>query len=324
MKTDSPTVSKAIKRMSKPYGEESNQPLLAMDQFKLIMSKLSKIDTLTAQLEEALARITELETQLAVRASNAQTINNNAGTAASKYAKVAPTPTTQQPIVETYASKLASPTKYYKPGPKPVKFYKPGPRPIPVERAQRLFTTPSETSGYQFLYLSKKGRVPVGEVRRSLTALGLNNSRILDIHHPAKNVCALLVHNDYAPIATTLFSEKGIKLLNTFNPCDPSTLHDPTHASKSNEERLQLANAIQKQRCIRITQRARPHLQNTLAYFFMKTAVFTKEEWTAPRQPTQTATDANHIFFLDDDDKDDPMDVPSSETIPSNEAELSP
>ncbi|KAG2192555.1 hypothetical protein INT47_012779 [Mucor saturninus] len=239
MKTDSPTVSKSIKRMSKPYGEESTQPLLAMDQFKLIMSKLSKFETLTDQLEEALARITELDYKLAVR-------DTNAGTAASKYAQVTTATTTQQPIAETYASKLASPTKYYKPGPKPVKFYKPGPRPIPVERAQRLFKTPSETSGYQFLYLSKKARLPVGEIRRSLTALGLTNSRILDIHHPAKNVCALLVHNDYAPIATTIFSEKGIKLLTTSNPCDPSIIHDPTHATKFTEERIHLANEIQK------------------------------------------------------------------------------
>ncbi|PHZ17195.1 uncharacterized protein RHIMIDRAFT_288140 [Rhizopus microsporus ATCC 52813] len=41
--------------------------------------------------------------------------------------------------------------------------------------------------------------MPVGQLRSRLRQLDINNSRILDIHYPTRNVVALLVHNDYAP-----------------------------------------------------------------------------------------------------------------------------
>ncbi|KAG1189687.1 hypothetical protein G6F70_009438 [Rhizopus microsporus] len=66
------------------------------------------------------------------------------------------------------------------------------------ETAARFLQPPSENQGFQYIYIPTKARVPIGQLRSRLRQLDINNSRILDIHYPTRNVVALLVHNDYA------------------------------------------------------------------------------------------------------------------------------
>ncbi|KAG1607104.1 hypothetical protein G6F46_012542 [Rhizopus delemar] len=66
------------------------------------------------------------------------------------------------------------------------------------EAAARILQPPSENQGFKYIYLPTKARVPIGQLRSRLRKLDINNNRVLDIHHPDRNVVALLVHNDYA------------------------------------------------------------------------------------------------------------------------------
>ncbi|KAG2191995.1 hypothetical protein INT47_006632 [Mucor saturninus] len=238
MKSDNPSASKPTRCiLSKPYGDEPSKTLLETGQFNAIMAKLTIVESLAKRLEAALDRIAALESQLGHRVSTA-----TSSSAESKYAQEQPAqPTTPSQHPVTYASIASSPTKYYKPGPKPVKYYKPGPRPIPIPRVQRLFSPPTEPKGYKFLYLSQKGRVPTGEIRRSLSAIGIINSRIIDVHAPTQNTCGILVHHDYAPEVVEKFKQHGIKILEEFNPTDANTIRDPEHANKTITERTDIA-----------------------------------------------------------------------------------
>ncbi|KAG1487979.1 hypothetical protein G6F53_013655 [Rhizopus delemar] len=65
------------------------------------------------------------------------------------------------------------------------------------EAAARLLQPPSENQGFQYVYLPTKARVPIGQIRTRLRKLDIQNTRILDIHYPDRNIVALLVHNDY-------------------------------------------------------------------------------------------------------------------------------
>ncbi|KAG0820589.1 hypothetical protein G6F19_012381 [Rhizopus arrhizus] len=65
------------------------------------------------------------------------------------------------------------------------------------EAAARLLQPPSENQGFQYLYLSTKAQVPVGQLRYRLRKLDINNNRILGIHYPDRNVVVLLEIQGY-------------------------------------------------------------------------------------------------------------------------------
>lgn len=66
------------------------------------------------------------------------------------------------------------------------------------ETSARFLRPPSNNQGFQYIYIPTKDRIPFGQLRTHLRRLEINNSRILDIHYPARNLAALLVHNNYA------------------------------------------------------------------------------------------------------------------------------
>ncbi|KAI7848508.1 hypothetical protein BDC45DRAFT_596258 [Circinella umbellata] len=65
------------------------------------------------------------------------------------------------------------------------------------QAAIRFFQPPSANQGFQYLYFNTKTRMPIGQVRRHLRSININNGRILDIYYPEKNILALLIHNDF-------------------------------------------------------------------------------------------------------------------------------
>ncbi|KAG0846510.1 hypothetical protein G6F16_013408 [Rhizopus arrhizus] len=73
------------------------------------------------------------------------------------------------------------------------------------EAAARLLQPPSENQGFQYVYLPTKARVPIGQIRTRLRKLDIQNTRILDIHYPDRNIVALLVHNDYVDELLTVW-----------------------------------------------------------------------------------------------------------------------
>ncbi|KAG1024491.1 hypothetical protein G6F43_014171 [Rhizopus delemar] len=59
------------------------------------------------------------------------------------------------------------------------------------ENAARFLQPPSENQGFQYIYIPTKARVPIGQLRNRLRRLDINNSRILDINYPTRNIVAL-------------------------------------------------------------------------------------------------------------------------------------
>ncbi|KAI9473768.1 MAG: hypothetical protein EXX96DRAFT_579264, partial [Benjaminiella poitrasii] len=162
---------------------------------------------------------------------------------ASQYAAAAPTssPTLKAPAKKTTgnaraysaaAKKAASPTASTTT--KKQRSNRPSkPFPRQVASATRQFTPLPQDSnpGFQYLYLPSRNKETLPRLRDKLAYLKVNNWRVLDIHFPARQVVALLVHNDYASELCSLFAAAGITPLVDFNPLDPQHLNDPRLAS---------------------------------------------------------------------------------------------
>ncbi|CEP20194.1 hypothetical protein [Parasitella parasitica] len=134
--------------------------------------------------------------------------------------------------------------------------------------AARLLQPPSNTQGFQYLYLPTKARIPLGKLRTTLKKLRVNNGRILDLHYPDRNIVAVLVHNDYVPELTELLSKKGVNLITTFDPCAVSVLKDPQYATNTPEERQQIAQQLHNQRAQKALTHIRGPAKFAVARFF--------------------------------------------------------
>ena len=173
-------------------------------------------------------------------------------------------------------------------------------KPIPFERAARLFTAPSPTHGFKFVYLPQKGRASMGQIRKSLTSIKVNNARVLDVHFPARNICGLLIHTDFEQTLLDALQVAGIKPINNFFPEDPAILSDPALKSLSLEEKTEIVTDIHHNRCMRITSRAPKHVQAALAYHFISSGIFTRTDLNNYRYPSPTNNNTNeqdiHMF----------------------------
>lgn len=170
-------------------------------------------------------------------------------------------------------------------------------RRIPPARAARLFTDPSPTHGFKFIYLPQKGRVSMSELRRYLSALNIQNGRILDIHFPTRNVCGLLIHKDFEETLITALTKAGVKPLEKFSPEDPDIICDPQYAHATLQQRYNMVMDLQKSRCLRITSRAHSRVQAALAYHFISSGVFTRmelNEWRYPSTESNQGQDNNN------------------------------
>ncbi|KAI9485989.1 MAG: hypothetical protein EXX96DRAFT_604226 [Benjaminiella poitrasii] len=107
--------------------------------------------------------------------------------------------------------------------------------------AIRTFQPPSETQGFQHVFLPTKARMPVGQIRSRLQKLNIHNGRVLDIHYPTRNVVALLVHNDFAVELKERFAKFQMTTLDDFDPCDPQHLQDPKYVDYPPTERSNMA-----------------------------------------------------------------------------------
>jgi hypothetical protein len=169
------------------------------------------------------------------------------------------------------------------------------------ETAARFFQPPSTNQGFQYLYIPTKARIPVGKLRTTLKRLGLNNSRILDIHYPDRNVAALLVHNDYAPELKQLFTTMKISVKEDFNPWDGSSLKDPQFIDCTSEERNKLAASIQHQRLEKAVMHIREPIKFAVAKYFHSKHWLSQE--TFDNLNKQRYPNPSDIFEHQDDDE---------------------
>lgn len=137
----------------------------------------------------------------------------------------------------------------------------------------RLFGPQSSDipSGYQFVYFKTSVRRRLSELRRLIQAVGLNNSRVLDIQYPVPNVASFLVHNDYVLTFTSAMHQngRGSSPLIEFDPCDHTNLKDPKFASLSPALRAQKAIEIENLRCLRSLSFIRRPVRISVARSFL-------------------------------------------------------
>ncbi|KAI8977563.1 hypothetical protein BDF20DRAFT_942451, partial [Mycotypha africana] len=156
--------------------------------------------------------------------------------------------------------------------------------------AARLFQPPSLTQGFKYLYVPTKARVPIGQLRARLRKLNINNSRILDIHYPTRNVVAFLVHNDYAQELTDQLQQFKISIKHDFDPNDGSILMDPKYEQKTPAERNDLAREHHTARLVRALNFIRTPVKYAVATYFLKQDWIDKDTYASVMANTSSSS----------------------------------
>ncbi|KAF7724074.1 hypothetical protein EC973_001407 [Apophysomyces ossiformis] len=276
-----------------------------MEELNSQRQKLLEHDTIYEQLRQlqqeltaAQRRIAELEhneRQLRAQLANGTT----ATTVDSQY-------DTQFPPLPP-ATQTSSASQWARPLPK----QRPQPSPETQQRRQaeaaRAFIRPIITHGFKYLYLPARARIPTGQMRARLRKLGIDNSRILDIHYPDRQVIALLIHNDFEQTLLDQLNRFGITTL-TYDPLDPVNLRDPKYKDKPTMELSQIAFEVHYDRMAKALQYIRPPVKYAVA------RTFAENDWIPIEHLKQLLssrwnnhTDDCDLFQLPKDDADTSM-----------------
>ncbi|EIE88242.1 hypothetical protein RO3G_12953 [Rhizopus delemar RA 99-880] len=149
---------------------------------------------------------------------------------------------------------------------------------------------------------SSQARVPIGQIHSRLRKLDINNSRIIDIHYPDRNIVALLIHNDYEDELRQQLQRFKVTIKEDFNPCDPQVLRDPKYADRTPAEREDLAFMHHCNRIERALQYIRTPVKFSVARYFYLKGWISKQllQETLPTRTINRQQDID-IFFSDDD-----------------------
>lgn len=135
--------------------------------------------------------------------------------------------------------------------------------------AARFFQPPSETQGFKYLYVPTKARIPVGTLRTTFRKLGINNARLLDVHYPARNTVAILIHNDYEQEFVDLLRHHNVPIKEDFTPFSGTILADPKYAELPTEERDSIATSLHQTRLERALDHIRTPVKYAVARYFL-------------------------------------------------------
>lgn len=167
------------------------------------------------------------------------------------------------------------------------------------ETSARFLRPPSNNQGFQYIYIPTKARIPVGQLRTHLRRLEINNSRILDIHYPARNLAALLVHNDYATELKDHLQRFKVSTRDDFDPCSGTTLLDPKYTNNTPEERDSFAFMHHCDRMKRALNHIRQPVKAAVARFFYQRNWITLQDLKEALPSTQSQS--THPFVTDED-----------------------
>lgn len=148
-------------------------------------------------------------------------------------------------------------------------------KPATYGRTRRNFTKLSENPGFTYLYLPTRARMPFKDMRKSLRDLSFNSGSIVDIHYPAKNVVALLIHNDYQSTATKILQQNDLVPITNFDPLNPDNLADPQFKDASHEERTTQLRTIVDNQIQRTIEFLRPPVKLAVARDFQRKGLIT-------------------------------------------------
>ncbi|KAG2221864.1 hypothetical protein INT45_003578 [Circinella minor] len=237
--------------------------------------------TLRIELEAARAEIALLKnkqvtldpipyTKKALRPTIQILDNEDDGLAQSKYAP--PPAQVQQQLKNNYAAVVTRGIKK-----QPIKK-----RTVPSKRAKEIaarhLTAVPESQGFQFMHVPCRHRMTIKATRQILCTLRVDNSRILDVHFPDRQVAALLIHNDYAQSLTEILEKEGIQIKKEFDPLDPSILRVQKLANLTDEERFEKVQELHHNNLLKALQFIRTPVKFAVARNFYKNSWITAEE----------------------------------------------
>ncbi|KAI7902758.1 uncharacterized protein BX663DRAFT_486558 [Cokeromyces recurvatus] len=94
----------------------------------------------------------------------------------------------------------------------------------------------------------QKPCISVGTLRITFQKLRVNNAHLLDIHCPARNTVAILIHNDYEVKLTDFLCHHNISIKADFNPSSNKILAVIKYFFLIADERDTIASQVQKTR----------------------------------------------------------------------------
>ncbi|KAI8047037.1 uncharacterized protein B0P05DRAFT_501404 [Gilbertella persicaria] len=249
-------------------------------------SLVAENSALKKELAAARSRILELESQAGL--STASPLENDLvaapsssvspSAAGSKWAQVAKrNPTPAEAFGKPKKSDSLSVAKA-----------KPKARITPKQRkaAARIFlvSSPAATGTcvdrplYEYVYLPNKYRDRLSAFRRKLRLIGLDNSRVLDVHYPARNVVALLIHSAYKEDLLKVMAKYSLPVLTDFDPFSAVNVKDPAFASLDADALTVKARELQAARLVRALGYIREQVRRQVAYDFVRQGWLSKEQ----------------------------------------------
>ncbi|KAI8080747.1 uncharacterized protein B0P05DRAFT_539428 [Gilbertella persicaria] len=253
-------------------------------------SLVAENSALKKELAAARSRILELESQAGSSAASpldvsmeddqvaAPSSSVSPSSAGSKWAQVAKrNPTPAEAFGKSKKSDSPSVAKA-----------KPKARITPKQRkaAARIFLVSSPAAAgtcvdrplYEYVYLPNKYRDRLSAFRRKLRLIGLDNSRVLDVHYPARNVVALLIHSAYKEDLLKVMAKYSLPVLTDFDPFSAANVKDPAFASLDADALSAKARELQQARLVRALGYIREQVRRQVAYDFVRQGWLAKEQ----------------------------------------------
>ncbi|KAI8066963.1 uncharacterized protein B0P05DRAFT_552974 [Gilbertella persicaria] len=116
--------------------------------------------------------------------------------------------------------------------------------------------------------LANKYRDRLSAFRRKLRLIGLDNSRVLDVHYPARNVEDLL----------KVMAKYSLPVLTDFDPFSAANVKDPAFASLDADALSAKARELQQARLVRALGFIREQVRRQVAYDFVRQGWLSKEQ----------------------------------------------
>ncbi|KAK4521147.1 uncharacterized protein ATC70_013092 [Mucor velutinosus] len=137
--------------------------------------------------------------------------------------------------------------------------------------AGRLFKTSATKGpqGYQYVYIGRSGKTLRSEIRRTLKAIGVDTSRILDINFPASEAIGILLHTQYVAEFLALLRASESEILEDFDPLNPANIADPKYDAYSEHDRMDLIAEMVNARSVDALSHIRPLNVSSVGRWFL-------------------------------------------------------
>ncbi|KAI7849531.1 hypothetical protein BDC45DRAFT_413301, partial [Circinella umbellata] len=99
-------------------------------------------------------------------------------------------------------------------------------------------------STFDFVYVPCRHHLRYHDVRKMISTLKIQQSRVLDIYFPAKGTVAFLIHSGFKDELVSKLKAESITPRTNFDPISPTVIGDIKFANDSQDERKQRAQQL--------------------------------------------------------------------------------